>query len=391
MPVFPTFCRRVLFACVASSPMLTLRAQQVGHTPIEMRVVHASGPVHALGRSHLVYEVHLTNFGTRAVSVEQFDVMNDSTVVEGLVGPRLLQRVVVLGQPSNTNASRSASSLNLAPGARAIAYMWVSLAPSVVAPRTLRHRMMLRGDGGRLDTVLSARVAMRADNTTPLDAPVRAGPWVAIRGPSNTSGHRLAFVAIDGDAAIPQRFAIDWAMLGADGRLFHGDSSVAANWYGFGQSVVAVAAGTVVIARDGTPDRAAFAVTPAPMLSPEDATGNVVVVALDDGRFATYAHLKQGSVRVQPGTRVATGQLLALLGNSGNTLGPHLHFHLSSAPTLLGGEGLPYTLRQFELIGRINSMASVLSGTPWIPSAAQPARTVQGELPLENMIVRMPR
>lgn len=370
---------------VAAVPVAPLGAQQVGRAPIEIRVVDAPTPMRALGRSHLVYEVHFTNFGARAAAFVQLDVLNDSTVIEGYTGPRLMQRVSVLAQPSNT----SATSVNIAPGQRAVAYLWVSLAVGAEVPRVLRHRLILRGDNTAMDTVTSARVAVRTESAAVLDAPVRGGPWIAIRGPSNASGHRLSFVALDGDAAVPQRFAIDWAMLGPDGRLFHGDSSVAANWYGFGQSVLAVANGTVVYVRDGTADRTAFSATPEPVLSAEAATGNVIVVALDDGRFATYAHLKQCSVRVQQGARVTAGQSLALLGNSGNSLGPHLHFHLSSAPTLLGGEGLPYALRQFELVGRVNSMASVLSGTPWIANAAQPARSVQRELPLENMIVRI--
>ncbi len=369
---------------VSAASRSTARAQQIGRAPLEIRVVDAPTPLRALGRVHLTYEVHLTNFGTRAVSVSQLDVLNESSIIEGYAGPRLMQRVSVLGQPSTL----SAEVLTLAPGQRAIAFMWVSLTPAAVTPKSLRHRLLLRSENGTTDTVVSTSVAVRTESLAMLGAPVHGGPWVAIRGPSNTSGHRLSFVALTGEASVPQRFAIDWAMLGADGKLFHGDSTIAANWYGFAQNVVAVAGGVVVAARDGTPDRAALSVTPAPVLSPEDATGNVVIIKLDDGRFATYAHLKNGSVRVAVGARVAAGDALAALGNSGNTLGPHLHFHLSSAPALLAGEGLPYALTHFELVGRVNSLASVLAGTPWLANPAQPARPVQRESPLENMIVR---
>jgi murein DD-endopeptidase len=218
-------------------------------------------------------------------------------------------------------------------------------------------------------------------------APVRGGPWVAIRGPSNASGHRLSFVTIEGRARVPQRFAVDWTLLGEDGRPFRGDRTDVTNWYGYDAPVYSAAAGTVVLVRDGNPDRAAFGEAPPAVLDAAIAPGNVVVIDIGHGQFATYAHLKSGSLRVSPGDRVAEGQLLARIGNSGNTLGPHLHFHVSDAAEPLGGEGLPFTLQSFELIGRIRSLTELLGGNAW-RSNAQPAPTVTAEMPLENMVVR---
>jgi murein DD-endopeptidase MepM/ murein hydrolase activator NlpD len=48
-----------------------------------------------------------------------------------------------------------------------------------------------------------------------------------------------------------------------------------------------------------------------------------VILALGKGRFAFYAHLKPGSLRVKRGDRVREGEVLALLGNSGSSTGPH--------------------------------------------------------------------
>ena len=124
------------------------------------------------------------------------------------------------------------------------------------------------------------------------------------------------------------------------------------------------------------------------MIDAADAPGNVIVIDVGDGRFATYAHLKAGSLQVKQGDRVVEGQVLARIGNSGNTLGPHLHFQIADAPEPLSGEGLPFALRSFELVGRIASLPGLLSGTAWAANAAQPARAVSGEMPLENMVVR---
>jgi len=76
-----------------------------------------------------------------------------------------------------------------------------------------------------------------------------------------------------------------------------------------------------------------------------DASGNFVRVLHDDGTMGVYLHLKQGSVSVREGKRVAVGSPLALSGNTGNSSGPHLHFVVQRNT----GEGLvsiPYQFNQ---------------------------------------------
>jgi murein DD-endopeptidase MepM/ murein hydrolase activator NlpD len=134
-------------------------------------------------------------------------------------------------------------------------------------------------------------------------------------------------------------------------------------------------------------DSAPLNVTPPDVIEPAQATGNVVVLELEPGRFATYAHLAPGSLQVKEGERVTRGQSLGNVGNSGNSLGPHLHFHVSDRPEPLAGEGLPFALDSFTLVGRVAAFPPLLSGTPWAASADQPARPVAHEMPLENMVI----
>ncbi|HZM60227.1 MAG TPA: M23 family metallopeptidase, partial [Vicinamibacterales bacterium] len=47
--------------------------------------------------------------------------------------------------------------------------------------------------------------------------------------------------------------------------------------------------------------------------------GNLVVLDIGNGRYATYAHLIPQSLRVSVGARVRRGQVLGRLGNSGNS------------------------------------------------------------------------
>jgi len=58
---------------------------------------------------------------------------------------------------------------------------------------------------------------------------------------------------------------------------------------------------------------------------------NFITVEHADGSVATYQHLRQHSAEVAIGDRVKVGQPIALVGNSGNSGNPHLHFEVRSA------------------------------------------------------------
>jgi murein DD-endopeptidase MepM/ murein hydrolase activator NlpD len=58
---------------------------------------------------------------------------------------------------------------------------------------------------------------------------------------------------------------------------------------------------------------------------------NFVYVLHDDGTLGEYMHLAPSGVMVQPGTRVARGDEIALSGNTGFSSTPHLHFQVMTA------------------------------------------------------------
>ncbi|MGB5077589.1 MAG: M23 family metallopeptidase [Sphingorhabdus sp.] len=92
-----------------------------------------------------------------------------------------------------------------------------------------------------------------------------------------------------------------------------------------GHKVIAAAAGEVLRTRDGEPD---ISVHQRGDLNGKDA-GNSVLVDHGGGWQTQYSHLRQGSVTVRPGQRIARGDVLGLIGMSGNAEFPHLHFSLS--------------------------------------------------------------
>lgn len=95
--------------------------------------------------------------------------------------------------------------------------------------------------------------------------------------------------------------------------------------------VVAAADGTVLRVRDGMADRNIRAEGAGEM--GDRMAGNGVVIDHGGGWQTQYSHLKRGSVRVTPGTRVAAGTAIGAIGMSGNAEFPHLHFTLRHGST----------------------------------------------------------
>ena len=122
--------------------------------------------------------------------------------------------------------------------------------------------------------------------------------------------------------------------------------------------------------------------------------GNHVIIDHGDGFYSFYAHLQPGSVKVEVGDQVQAGDQLGLLGNTGNTSAPHLHFHVMSGPSALGSDGVPYVLDSFELAEGATEAeldAALADGKERVPGRAEldPVGR-KDELPLDNAIVNFP-
>jgi hypothetical protein len=93
-----------------------------------------------------------------------------------------------------------------------------------------------------------------------------------------------------------------------------------------GVEVRAAAAGVVDGLRDGMPDQSLDEAGREAIGG--RSCGNGIRLDHGDGWSTWYCHLRRGSLMVQEGDRVAAGQAMALVGLSGETTFPHLHFDL---------------------------------------------------------------
>ena len=223
-----------------------------------------------------------------------------------------------------------------------------------------------------------------------LRPPLRGSAWVAFNA-LGAEDHRRSLNAIDGQERIPQRFAIDWMVLGPDGRLFHGDKDSNENFYGYGTEVLAVADGRVSDLKDGLPENGGSTARSARNITVDNALGNYVLVDLGQSRFAVYAHLKPGSLKVKLRDQVKAGQVLALLGSTGNSDAPHLHFQLVNANSPMGAEGIPYEFEAFTQLGFVpDDPAGQENGSVLLPKSQEKPVVRHREFPLNNAAVSFP-
>ena len=340
----------------------------------DLQVVWAPGPVVIDGTAQLVYELHLTNFAQGALRLRRIEVTDAASgaTLADFSGPALKDAIGRLDV-----AADHADRLLIPPGVRALAYLSVPLAAAAAAaPRTLSHKVEYELRSGDAAVVEGGAFRVGNEPLLSLGPPLRGGPWAAIYHPSWERGHRRVAYAVQGSVHIPGRFAIDWIKVDQNGRYFDADGAKVSDWFGYGAEVLAVADGTVVAARDGIAESATITVGVA-KTTPDLASGNYIAVDLGGGRYAFYEHLQPGSIQVKPGDPVRLGQVIGRLGYTGESTGPHLHFHVGDRNSPLDAEGLPYGLRGFEKLGAYLTIDVFAQSRPWTaaPADAVSART----------------
>jgi len=348
---------------------------------LELRVPKPPTVATAEHGSFLAYELHVTNFAAQPMTLRRIEVATASGERRVLLAlsDSMLRRALTRPGTTLPPAERP----KLAGGSRAVVFLWVPVDRGS-PPGSLGHRVTIeRGSADSLRTEeldgLDVPVAPEAARIGP---PLRGGPWLTANGPAAESGHRRGLIVIRGTPAIAQRFAIDYIKVGDDHLTFSGDRLKNTSYHAYGNDALAVADGIVVAVKDGIPENIPGPASRAVPITLETVGGNHVIVDIGGGRYAFYAHLQPGSLRVRLGERVRRGQVVGLVGNSGNSTEPHLHFHISDAASPLGSEGLPYGFESFEIVGRCRTITAGCERTA--PAVRR------GELALGNVLIQFP-
>lgn len=359
---------------LAACEQPSVRAQLA--PPVEVRVPTVPRPVDGDGRTHLVYELHITNLGRRPITIREIAVgsSNAATGLATFSGDELRGMIRRPGMDPDVDDPERIDA-----GMRAVAFVWVTLDSAAVVPDRLTHRITLVDDDDAI-AVLDAPGITVGPPAVVIGPPLRGHNWFAANGPNNMTGHRRAMITLEGRPWIAQRFAIDWVQV-RDNVTHAGDPEDNSSYYAWGQDVLAVADGIVASTHDSIPENVPGPTSRAVPITLETIGGNYVILDIGNGHFAFYAHLRPGSLRVAPGDSVHRGDVLGLVGNSGNSTGPHLHFHMGDRNSPLASEGLPWVIDEFQLQGSGPSLGSVLD-------LLDPPQTRTRQLPMANELVR---
>lgn len=372
-------------------PKFAPGAAGVGFTPVTNQLIEPPSPfMGSDGKRHLAFELLLTNMSPRQASVTKITVRAGSasgTVLENLDQAGVMANMTAVGDlaltTTSTIPSYSTDQLVLdavVPGGSPVpTRLSTTLMATFQAP--------LPGQPPYVsifpDVVTENLPPVPVSTTKPLliPSPLSGGDWMSTNSCCDLSPHRGAILGGGGLPASPERFAIDFIRIDGNGDLYRPDvpQSMTTN-YSYGAQLLAVAPSTVVAIQDGMPDQP-------PGVNPTGYSlnqlgGNYVVLRLNAQVYALYGHLAPQSIKVQLGERLRTGQLVALLGNSGNSTAPHLHFQLMNGPGLLTSQGVPYEFRNFRVLALPNGQGTL---TP-----VNPPMSVKDAYPLTNSVVGFP-
>ena len=288
------------------------------------------------GEPSLVYELTVTNY-----SSQDLTLMEVSIVEAGSEKPYATFSGNTLSAMTGRwdKLPEGAGPTQIPAGRLAVLFITIPLKGIGNASPTLVHRLRYSRAASETESFVEGAVfRVASDLPISIGPPLRGSGWTPIYSDAWERGHRRVIYTTNGRARVPGRFAIDWMRVASDGRRAEGDEKNPANWYGYGNEVLAVADAVVALAVDDTPDPPA--VNPLVVVPIENASGNYVVLDLGQGKFAFYEHLKRGSVAVQKGQRVRKGQTIAAVGYTGQSTGPHLHFHVADSISRLDSDGL---------------------------------------------------
>lgn len=387
----------VAFASYSKSILSAAEGERDVSNGVVVRPITRVHPVlGADDKVHLVYELEIVNHGSMLVSMDHVEAL-------GRGGERfaefaddvLARRTVVSGGEKGRLFGPSHSGY---------IYLDFVIPASSALPATIRHRIAMTsqppaeaGAGhnaaadlpthlkGQSATFLGAEVMVDSTPAIVVSAPLRGPDWLVANGCCDVFYPHRTALAINGTLNIPEKFAIDFVQLDQDHRLFSGPIDKLSSYAYYGIPVYSATDGTVVEVEDGAPEQVPGRAVPQGM-TPTAAGGNHVFVDLGNGRYALYAHFQPGSIRVKAGDRVRRGDILARLGNSGNTTNPHLHFQVGDRPSFLMSEALPFVIDDFTSTGAVTGLDVLIEGKPATLDRTAAGRHLR-QLPLEYSVV----
>jgi hypothetical protein len=340
-------------------------------------------PVRIDKQQLLVYELHVTNFDMVPVTLKRVEIFankESSEPLSTLAGDSLSASMIRVGatMAMGNSSGGAKDARTIESGGRNVVFVWIELQPNRTVPGSLIHRMVFSpaADSATNATLEDFQVPVSQDSVPTLASPFNGGIWLVGGGPANNSDHRRTIMAIDGHIYSPERFAIDWVKVGPNGDSSHDDATRNENWWGYGEPILAAADGEITEVVNGIADNTPRVLPP---ITLDNIAGNHVILQIAPNRYVMYAHLQNGSIKVRLHDHVHRGDELALLGNSGQTSGAHLHLQVTDRNSVLQSEGVPFVFSSFTYLGPGSDYPEKHVLVPWINSIPAGDAVIQFE------------
>ena len=223
-------------------------------------------------------------------------------------------------------------------------------------PSRISHRFIL------IDTVSNKEMTVKGGlfspriNKTPLSisSPVKGDNWIFINQSTNAY-HFYTIFFVDGNLWRGERFAFDNLQLNDQMTdFFEGDPKVNESYFNYRDTLYAVADGPVLKVVDGRPENKGDA-HDLVFTTMDEYGGNYVIQNIGNGLYAFYAHCVPYKFFVSQGEVVKEGNPIGLLGISGNSTAPHLHFQITDGPNLLFSNGHPFVIKSYTKVGEFET------------------------------------
>jgi hypothetical protein len=354
------------------------------------------------GLLHIAFAAQFTNAWRGAATIQSVEVVDPSHNNK----PAGTNRVISLKDEDVTGQlklfslpatlDKASYSTRLTAGQSGVMFFDVTFTNSADVPCTIALRVHSIHPENKIlpeSTVTSPPWKISAQRAIVLTPPFKGDGWVNANGCCLEVGpHRFVTNPMNGTLDPSEQFAIDWIKIDRQGKAFRGDGKKPEQWLCYGVALLAVAPGTVVEVMRDLPDEPP-GIAPTNLTVPEIA-GNHVLLDLGSGRYAMYAHLAPHSATVHVGDRVKAGDKLGLLGNSGNTTGPHLHFQISDRPSTLDTTSLPFVFERMTLQSRtplnLDDIENYsIKGTA-LPTDSKVAKKLSEAMPLSRDVIDFP-
>ena len=322
-------------------------------------------------QTHIEYDLIVTNVFPEDVTLTSVDVTAGGRKILQMTGDALAAHVTASfgGNPSAVipDSTTKILQIDIALPASALRHL----------PRYVdNHISYTLAPGSPLaafvgsDTVDAPRLKVDRSPVTVVKPPLRGRGWWPLNACcAPEEPHRATVFSLNGKYTAFEMFALDIVHV-VDGTFATGDGSQLTDYVGYGKKVYAAAPGKVVATKEDMPDAplTASQFGNPTVTKPSQLAGNHAVVRIAPEVYAVYAHLQPGSVRVHVGEMIKVGDVVGLLGNSGNSSVPHLHFGLNDTPRVLDSDSLPFVIDRMHFAGNATFAGDpptmTLTGTP---------------------------